>query len=1245
MQKRFAFLVAMMMMIVSSVMAQITTSGLTGKVVADGEDVIGATIEAIHKPSGTRYNAVTNAKGMYSINGMRVGGPYEVKISYIGYETQTVSGITLQLAETYNLKTDMKEDAKMLGDVVVVGQGTKFHEEKTGASTNISNLAITNMPTINRSITEFTRLSPYGGNGMTFMGTDGRTANFTVDGASFNNDFGLSSNLPGGGNPISIDAIEEMQVVISPYDVRQTGFTGGGVNAITKSGTNTFKGTAYIYHKNENMRGNSVDNTAISYPEIATDRTTTYGITLGGPIIKNKLFFFASGEMVKTPTVASRWRGSEDGVANADNYTSRTLLSDLQTVSDFVKNKYGYDTGSYTSFPADESNYKALIRLDWNINNNNKLALRYNYTKNRGWNAPNASSMDGGTRMSGGRMSQYSMSYANSMYAIDNLVHSLSLDLNSRISDKVSNQFLATYSKKDDVRYTDSEEFPMIDILKDNQAYISLGYELFTYNNAVHTTTWNAKDDITWYAGSHKVMGGVSFEHQMADNMYMRNGTGYYRYDSLEEFLSGSAPEIVNLTYGYNGEKDPAARVQYNKIGVYVQDEWNIVPTFKLTYGLRADGFFYNNGDLMTNNALLEYSQLHYGQAVDTGKWPSSKISWSPRVGFSWDVFGDKSLKFRGGTGLFTGRLPLVFFTNMPTNSGMVQYAAQVNAKNAAAKGFDMTAFSGGLVTDANGKATIDALYNKLVSLGYPTTIDPSQGQLSSGMCGVSPNFKMPQVWKSSIAVDYAFPTSFPLSLTGEFIYNKNINSATITDLSVPSVASFSRFNGVDNRPIYPTGYQNGSSFYMLTNTSKGYGWAASITLNARPFDWMDFMASYTHQVQKELTSLPGSSASSVLQYIGTIEGPNPNNMHLHDALNLTPNRFIASLNLHDKCCNHYSIIYETWNGSYNYTYETVNDMNGDGFNYDNIYIPTDEQVANKEFRFVSTDDETRFMDYVHNNDYLSKHQGEYAGTYSVHNPFVHRIDFAYKHDFKVNWGRTNHKLQLSFDMKNVLNLFNSEWGVQRVANTEFTGSSYDMRILKYEGVDADGYATFSTPSTISGDTKTWVKNHAVGQCWNASIGIKYFFTGERDERGCGCKDAVNNDEIAEILSRNAALVKANEALKAQNDELRNRPQQKAEKVVEVKEKNVFVTDKVVVTFAQDSSELTAEAKAVLDQVKAGSTVSVVGATSPEGTSARNSVLSVERANAVADYLKSRGVNVVAAEGNEAGRVAIVTIK
>ena len=1076
--------------------AQVTTSSMNGRVTDEkGEPVVGAAVVATHEPSGTVYGAIVNQNGQYTINGMRAGGPYKVEVSSVGYNSLLYKDVTLQLAETYNLSATLKESTEFLEQVVVIGTAkSKFSNERTGAATNIDNSQIAALPTVSRSITDVTRLSPYGGNGMSFAGADGRTANFTVDGANFNNNFGLSEKLPGGGSPISIDAIEEMQVVISPFDVRQTNFIGGGVNAITKSGTNTFKGTAYVYHKNENLRGDAICGEQITGAR-AKDRTTTYGFTLGGPIVKNKLFFFVNYEYVKTPTIANRWRGSEDGKEDANNYISRTKLSDLQKVSDFVKDKYGYDTGSYTNFPADESNQKILARIDWNINDKNHLAVRYNYTLNRGWNAPNKTSMDGGTRASGARTSQYSMSFANSMYAIDNSVHSVSLDLNSRITDNLSNQFLATFSKLDDTRSTGSSEFPFIDILDGSgQNYMALGYELFSWNNAVHNTIANVRDDLTWYLGNHKVTGGLRYEYQMADNAYMRNGTGYYRYSSLDDFLNGAAPEIVNLTYGYNGEKNPAARVRFSQASIYAQDEWSVRENFKLTYGVRFDGLFFNNKDVVTNNAILKLN--YYPKAkdfkethIDTGKWPGAQLAISPRVGFNWDVFNNKSLKVRGGTGLFSGRLPLVFFTNMPTNSGSVQYQAQINAKNAAKKGFTMAEFAGGLVKDANGKVTTNALYQKLLGLGYPANYKPEDGTVPSSISAVDSKFKMPQVWKTSLAVDYAIPTSFPFSVSVEGIFNKTINGVMISDWSMKDAGSYAKFNGVDNRPIYPDSFRNGTSAFVLENTNKGYGYSASATVNMTPIPEINIMAAYTHTASKEITSMPGSNAESAFTYVPTVAGPN--HIDLHNAINVIPDRFIASVTHNDHCGNHFSLIYETWRGSSNYSYMLSNDMNGDGYAYDAVYIPTDAQVKNGDFRFVSDDDRDRFMAFVHKDKYLSKHQGKYAEAYSVYSPWVHRVDFSYKHDFKVKAGKTTNILQLGFDIKNLLNLFNSNWGVMKILNPAI---GTEARILKYEGADADGYAKFSTPKGVTGNTKTFTPNHAIGQCWYASIGIKYMF-------------------------------------------------------------------------------------------------------------------------------------------------------
>ena len=1065
--------------------AQITTSSMSGKITDTDGGIPGVAVIATHTPTGTTYYAVTGAEGFYSITGMRSGGPYEVKMQLLGYETLLFQDIDLQLAQVYALSANMNPATEELDKVIVVASASShFKTEKTGAATNISNSQINSLPTVSRAITDITKLSPYGGNGMSFAGTDGRTANFTVDGANFNNNFGLSSSLPGGGSPISIDAIAEAQVVISPYDVRQTDFIGGGVNAITKSGTNTLKGSAYVYHTNENMRGDTVDGDQILSAR-QKDRNTTYGFTLGGPIIKNKLFFFANYEYSVVPTVVNRWRPSTDGVADPDNFISRTTQADMQRVSKYVSDTYGYDTGSYLDYPANESNRKALIRIDWNINDKHHLALRWNNTLNRGWNNTNGSSSNATQRAVQNRLSQYSMAFANSMYSMDNKVNTWSLDLNSRLSDRLSNQFLATYSELDDIRGTNSEKFPFIDILDGTGTYtpyMALGYELFTWNNGVHNRVITAKDDINLDLGAHKLMAGVSYEYQMADNSYMRNGTGYYRYNSLDDFLNAATPETVALTYGYDGELNPAARVTYHKASIYAQDEWDVTPRFKLTAGLRAETIIFDNKDLMTNKAIADLD--YNGYSIDTGKWPTTKIQLSPRIGFSWDVAGDQSLKVRGGTGLFRGRLPLVFMTNMPTNSGMVQNVNAVSANNTKIENRAeiLAAFNGNMVTDVESMLAI--LNQKAPDL-FPTTITPEKGILPSAIQAVDPKFKMPRVWKTSLAVDYAFPTSFPMSVTVEGIFNKTIDGLCLRDLNMKDVEGFPRLNGTDNRHIYPSDYRyTKTSAYLLTNTNLGYGSTASIQFNMEPARGVRFMAAYTHTVNKELTGMPGSDASSAFTYIPTVEGPNY--ATLHNSSYSEPDRAFASLTIDDKADNHYSFFLEGWRGGYNYTYMYSNDLNGDNYNYDVIYIPRDDS----EIRFKTQDDAARYWAFAENDPYLSKHKGEYAEAYSVYSPWTMRLDFRYAHDFKLKIGGSNNTLQLNLDVKNILNLFNSTWGVMKYMNPALNSG----RILKLEEIQPNGVPVFSTPSAVNGNTETWTYNHDLGQCWYAQIGIKYMF-------------------------------------------------------------------------------------------------------------------------------------------------------
>ena len=1086
--KCFVAAIAAMLVAVSA-FAQITTSSLGGRVVdAIGQPVVGAAVVATHEPSGTVYGVITNEDGRYAIQGMRSGGPYKVEVSCLGYQTVINTGITLQLGEPYALSATLNDDKEMLSEALVVAQAaSKFAGDKTGAATNISSSQMELLPNVSRRLEDVSKLSPYGGNGMNFAGSDGRSSNFTVDGANFNNNFGLNEGLPGGGNPISIDAIEEMQVVIAPYDVRQTNFIGGGMNAITKSGTNTVKGTAYAYHKNEWMRGNT-NYLGEEFGNRNRDRITTYGFTLGGPIIKNKLFFFVNFEQSKIPTEVNRWRPSEDGVANPDLYISRTTIEDMNKVKDHLMKNYGYDAGSYSNYPAEESNTKILARLDWNISDKHHLAVRYNYTLNQGWNPTNGSSGNMTRRASASRLSQYGMAFANSIYSMDNIVHSFAFDLNSRISNNLSNQLLVTVSKLDDVRGSTSEKFPFIDILHAGDyaegkimPYISAGYELFTWNNGVHNTVINAKDDITYFYGNHKVTAGISYEYQMADNSYMRNGTGYYRYASLDDFLQQKAPETVCLTYGYDGELNPAARVRYHQLGAYAQDEWAPMDNFKLTYGLRLDGLFFDNQDLMTNNAILAVD--YNGKNIDTGKWPTTKIRISPRVGFTWDVLGDKSLKVRGGTGFFSGRLPLVFFTNMPTNSGMVQNIASISTSKDGVAPEALAQFAGPMITD------VDKLIDKLHSIDakkFPKTITPEDGVLPSSIQAVDPKFKMPTIWKSSIAVDYQLPVGFPITLTGEFMYNKTIQGVMLQDWNMVDPSGFSRLTGIDNRHVFPAegATYTGTNAYVLTNTNKGYGYTANILVNAQPIPELNITASYTHTVQKEVSGMPGSNAESAFTYIPSIEGPN--HVGLHNSQYVTPDRFFVNLTYNDKGNNHYSLYYETWKGgsSRNYSYMYSQDLNKDGYAYDLIYIP-----ANKEdVLWATPEDADKFFAYMAQDEYLSANKGKYAEAYSVYSPWTHKLNFRFAHDFKVNVGKSVNVLQLNVDFNNILNMFNPAWGVTKYMNPAIN----EGRILSVDHINNDGAPVFK--SNVDGNMKTWLPSAGIGQCWYFQVGIKYMF-------------------------------------------------------------------------------------------------------------------------------------------------------
>lgn len=1096
--------------------AQFTTSSMSGKVDdMQKEPIIGATIQAIHEASGTRYGAITNVDGRFSIQGMRTG-KYTVEISFIGYQSVKVKDAILQLGVNYPLDITLNESSELLDEVVVVGTASKFSGVKTGAATNVSSEQMSMLPSISRSLNDFVRLSPYSGANNTISGRDGRTNTFTIDGANLNNNFGLTSALPGGGNPISLDAIEELQVVVAPFDVRQTNFVGGGVNAITKSGTNIFRGSAYTFQRNQDFRGNKVDGYDLGKRN--KESSETYGFTVGGPIIKNKLFFFVNGEYENQPQPITKYRVSEDGKGDSDLMISRVTAADMDAFANILQDTYAYNPGSYTDFSGGTSNYKALARIDWNITDAHKLSVRYNYTTSTQDQPTNASSTVG-DRINSGRISKDGMAFRNNCYSFDNSVWSLTAELNSRFSNSLSNRFLFTYSDIIDTRNSLSSPFPHIDIWSGNNAFMSAGYELFSWNNEVKNNTLNIQDNITWMLGKHKIIGGLSFEYQKAANSFMRFGTGYYKFASFKDFEGGKAPIAFGLTYGYDGNMNPAPEVAFAQSALYLQDEWDVTDQFKLSFGLRADLMNYLT-DLQTNEAykkidwkdhFIAKNDPNYANyeapVIDTGKWPKTSVLFSPRVGFNWDIVGDRSVVLRGGTGIFTGRIPLVFLTNMPTNAMMLQNTVSYTD---AATLANLKAVNGRYPTTVNEMIT---------ALGLPTSTPYTNSDATikgATVASVAEDFKLPQVWKNSIGVDYRLPVSFPMTLTLEAMFNKDINAVSMENYNLTNSGNLERFKGNDDRFNYRTlsGNNKGtvntgvtSGAVVLKNTSKGYSTTFNAMVTAQPISDLNLMLSYTYTASKELTGLPGNQAYSSWQNLYSVNSPN--DVDLATSQYVTPNKVIASVSYRIKegknLATNIGLYYAGYNaGTYSYFYN--NDLNGDGSTYDLFYIPKTKDelkftdVNLKDGSIVTAETQRDiFWNFVEQDDYLSSRKGEYAKAYDANMPWVHRFDLKVSQDFKLKVGKTMNTLQVSLDILNIGNLLNDAWGV-----TKNTSSCNYGKLLTYNKTE-DGAPVYSlytydsnnkyySSPTLTDKSTTFTTYKNTSNCWQLQIGVRYIF-------------------------------------------------------------------------------------------------------------------------------------------------------
>lgn len=875
-------------------------------------------------------------------------------------------------------------------------------------------------------------------------------------------------------------------MTIAPFDVKQANFVGAGINAITKSGTNQLKASAYTYQRNQDYRGNSVDGYDLG--DRPKESTATYGFTLGGPIVKNKLFFFVNGEYEDSPQPIQQWKLSTDGVASADQQITRVTSNDMEAFKTALST-YGYDPGSSTNYDGGSVNQKMLARIDWNINDNNKFTVRYNYTKNVADIPTNATST-AATKMTSGRISQNAMSFRNNSYSMDNLVHSLTAELNTRIGNNMTNQLLGTFTRIENMRGSLSSPFPHIDIMKDGDAFMSAGYELFSWNNGVKNNVTSIVNNFTYSVGEHVITAGASYEDQYVANSFQRFGTGYYRFKSLDDFVSGATPESWGLTYGYGGELNPVADLRFGQLAIYLQDEWNINKNFKLTYGIRGDRTSYLN-DLVENTEVSALTFLD-NRKINTGMWPTSKLLLSPRVGFSYDVSGNKTLKFRGGTGIFTGRIPLVFFTNMPTNGGMVQNTVTRSGTSA-----DLAKLvqGGKIITDVNQMVS---------ALGLPTE---ATAALPSSIAAVDPDFKLPQVWKSSLAMDYQLPTSFPLALTLEGMYSKDINAVSQVNANMPDPAAegFGRFNGPDNRYIYTSKIINTgvNDAMVLRNSSEGYGYNLNATLTAEPIENLKMMVAYTYTQVKEISGNPGSQANSAWQNQASIDGPNQ--LGLQNSQYVTPDKVVGSISYRKEYAKFFAtnigIYYSGYNaGSYSWVYSS--DMNKDGVNNDLMYIPATKDAIlfkdivdskTKEVFFTADQQREAFWSFVEQDEYLSENKGKYAEDSAVM-PWVNRFDLKVAQDFRVKAGRSMNTLQISLDILNVGNLIDDSWGVTKTSSPSNYG-----KVLKYETMDSSNTPVYSMYyTTVDGQKQLANKSFSVynnqTNCWQLQLGIRYIF-------------------------------------------------------------------------------------------------------------------------------------------------------